>query len=122
MCHGLSKLCVEKTIEMTDTDIVRTPFFEHHIDEIIGDGVGMVVALVQLNFFLRTLAVDAGGKSQLQSAEQEQRECRKRRGKEVFHAAARQKEQAEQEEQRIEKGEQGSHHRMDHDQLVTHIS
>ena len=107
---------------MTDTDIVRMPFFEHHIDEIIGDGVGMVVALVQLNFFLRTLAVDAGGKSQLQSAEQEQRECRKRRGKEVFHAAARQKEQAEQEEQRIEKGEQGSHHRMDHDQLVTHIS
>ena len=52
VCHGLSKLCVEKTIEMTDTDIVRTPFFEHHIDEIIGDGVGMVVALVQLNFFL----------------------------------------------------------------------
>mgnify|MGYP002612612655 CR=1 FL=1 len=86
MFHGLSKLCVEKVIKMTDADIVRAPFFQRRIGEIIGNRVGMVVALVQLNFFLRTLAVDAGGKSQLQSAEQEQRECRKRRGKEVFHA------------------------------------
>ena len=59
--HGFSKLYVEKMIEMTDADIVRAPFFKHHINEIIGNRVGMVVALVQLYLFLRTPAVDAGG-------------------------------------------------------------
>lgn len=38
-------------IEMTDADIVRAPFFKHHINEIIGNRVGMVVALVQLYLF-----------------------------------------------------------------------
>ena len=51
---------------MTDADIVRAPFFKHHINEIIGNRVGMVVALVQLYLFLCTLAVDAGGKCKLQ--------------------------------------------------------
>ncbi len=49
--HGFSKLYVEKMIEMTDADIVRAPFFKHHINEIIGNRVGMVVALVQLYLF-----------------------------------------------------------------------
>ena len=30
--HGFSKLYVEKMIEMTDADIVRAPFFKHHIN------------------------------------------------------------------------------------------
>ena len=70
--HGFSKLYVEKMIEMTDADIVRAPFFKHHINEIIGNRVGMVVALVQLYLFLRTPAVDAGGKCKLHTTEQEQ--------------------------------------------------
>ncbi len=106
---------------MTDTDIVRMPFFEHHIDEIIGDGVGMVVALVQLNFFcvlLRLMREERASCSpqSRSSASVENGEVKS------FPAAVGQKEQAEQEEQRIENREQGSHHRMDHDQLVTHIS
>ena len=51
MFHGLSKLCVEKVIKMTDADIVRAPFFQRRIGEIIGNRVGMVVAWFSSIFF-----------------------------------------------------------------------
>ena len=120
--HGFSKLYVEKMIEMTDADIVRAPFFKHHINEIIGNRVGMVVALVQLYLFLRTPAVDAGGKCKLHTTEQEQCKHRKRRGEKVIPAAVGQKKQTEQEKQGIENREQGSDQRMNDNELVTHIS
>ena len=60
-CSMLFQTVRREMIEMTDADIVRAPFFKHHINEIIGNRVGMVVALVQLYLFLRTPAVDAGG-------------------------------------------------------------
>ena len=107
---------------MTDADIVRAPFFKHHINEIIGNRVGMVVALVQLYLFLRTPAVDAGGKCKLHTTEQEQCKHRKRRGEKVIPAAVGQKKQTEQEKQGIENREQGSDQRMNDNELVTHIS
>ena len=122
MFHGLSKLCVEKVIKMTDADIVRAPFFQRRIGEIIGNRVGMVVALVQLYLFLRTPAVDAGGKCKLHTTEQEQCKHRKRRGEKVIPAAVGQKKQTEQEKQGIENREQGSDQRMNDNELVTHIS
>ena len=122
MFHGLSKLCVEEVIKMTDADIVRAPFFQRRIGEIIGNRVGMVVALIQLNLFLCTLAIDAGGKCKLHTTEQEQCEHRKRRGEKVLPAAVGQKKQTEQEKQGIENREQGSDQRMNDKKLVAHIS
>ena len=82
----------------------------------------MVVALVQLYLFLRTPAVDAGGKCKLHTTEQEQCKHRKRRGEKVIPAAVGQKKQTEQEKQGIENREQGSDQRMNDNELVTHIS